>query len=312
VTSWWQRLAGLRVELGWPASISLTLICVALATVLRMIVGELLGPTLPFATYFPAVLGAALWGGFWSGLITIALSIVIAWLAILPPAFEFNSLTVTDTANFALFAASSLLIVWLALVHRRVVRRLEEQEKGRALLVGEVQHRGRNILTVVEMLVRQTIDDQEKGATLINRIRAIASTQEFFDASDNRTMELRDLFSEELLPYDSQFALTGPPVQLTPTLARNLRLVFHEMATNALKHGALSNTEGRVAIDWKLEQEQVEINWREIDGPKTSPPTNYNFGSRLITRTLRQLNASFEPTFAQSGYCYRLVVPLRD
>ncbi len=267
---------------------------------------------MPFATYFPAVLGAALWGGFWSGLITIALSTVVVWLAIMPPAFQFNSLTVTDVANFALFAASSLLVVWLALAHRRVVRRLEEQEKARALLVAEVQHRGRNILTVVEMLVRQTIDDQEKGATLLNRIRAVASTQDLLDAPDTRPMGLRELFVEELLPYNKQIELTGPPVKLSPTLVRNLRLVFHEMATNALKHGALSNTEGRVVIDWKLEEQQVEINWREIDGPKASPPSSYNFGSRLITRSLKQLNADFEPTFAESGYCYRVVVPLRD
>jgi two-component sensor histidine kinase len=274
--------------------------------------GRTVRADLAIRNLFSRVLGAALWGGFWSGLITIALSTVVVWLAIMPPAFEFNSLTVTDLANFGLFAASSLLVVWLAIAHRRVVRRLEKQEKARTLLVGEVQHRSRNILSVVEMLVRQTIDDQEKGATLLKRIRAIASTQDLLDASDNRTMGLRDLLSEELLPYDKQIELTGPPVQLSPMLARDLRLVFHEMATNALKHGALSNAEGRVAIDWKLQEQQVEINWLEIDGPKTFPPSSYNFGSRLITRTLKQLNAEFEPTFAESGYCYRLVVPLSD
>ena len=82
------------------------------------------------------------------------------------------------------------------------------------------------------------------------------------------------------------------------------------MATNVLKHGALSEPKGKVAVDWRLATHSVDITWCERDGPKTSAPSSYNFGSRLITRTLKQLNAQFEPTFVETGYCYRLVVPL--
>jgi two-component sensor histidine kinase len=311
VKGWWRRFADRRVELELPGSIALAIFCVTLATVVRIAMGWLFGPTLPFATYFPAVLGAALYGGIWAGLLSITLSIIIVWWAFMPPEFVFQPLTAPELANIALFAFSSLLVVWLAIVHRRLVIRLEEKENLRALLVGEVQHRSKNILAVVDLLVRQTIEDKEASATLINRIHAIANTQDLLDASDQRTLDLRTLLLEELSqPYAIRIKLEGPSVQLSASLARALRLVFHEMATNALKHGALSEPAGKVSVDWTADHQSVTINWCEMDGPKVSAPSSHNFGSKLITRTLKQLNAEFEPTFAESGYCYRLKIPL--
>ena len=73
---------------------------------------------------------------------------------------------------------------------------------------------------------------------------------------------------------------------------------------NALRHGALSKPKGKVTVDWTLATHSVDITWRERNGPKTSASSSYNFGSRLITRTPKQLNAPFEPTFAENGYCY--------
>jgi two-component sensor histidine kinase len=311
VKGWWRRFADRRIELGLPGSIALAVICVVLATVVRITVGWLFGPTLSFATYFPAVLGAALYGGVWAGLLSITLSIIIVWWAFMPPEFVLQPLTAQELANIALFAFSSLLVVWLAIVHRRLVIKLEEKENLRALLVGEVQHRSKNILAVVDLLVRQTIEDKDASATLIKRIHAIANTQDLLDASDQRTLDLRTLLLEELSqPYAIRIKLEGPSVQLSASLARALRLVFHEMATNALKHGALSEPAGKVSVDWTADYQSVTINWCEMDGPKVSAPRSHNFGSKLIVRTLKQLDAKFEPTFAESGYCYRLKIPL--
>jgi two-component sensor histidine kinase len=189
---------------------------------------------------------------------------------------------------------------------------LELQEKQRELLVGEIQHRGKNILTVVESLVHQTVLDGDKAQTLINRIRAVVSTQDILDASHNRTADLRSILAEELVEsYGSaRIKLEGPAVIFTAPTARAIRLVFHEMATNALKHGSLSEANGKVTVDWRVDRTNAEITWCEHDGPTVAEPASYNFGSKLITRTLKHLNAKFEPTFATTGYCYRISIPL--
>jgi two-component sensor histidine kinase len=312
VENWWRRFADRKVELGWTGSLLLAVTCVAIATIARLFIGWLLGPTLLFATFFPAVLGAALFGGLWAGLFSIPLSVVVVWWAFNPPYFQFQPLHFREIADFILFTASSLLVLWLAIAHRRLIGKFEQQEAERQLLAGEIQHRGRNVLAVVEVLIRQTVNDKDLAATLANRVRAIVSTQDLLDASADNTANLRALLSDELQPYGDRIKLEGPEVQFSGPTARALRLVFHEMATNALKYGSLSEATGMVMVDWKVENKAAVINWCEQDGPKTSAPSGYNFGSKLIVRTLKQLHADFEPNFAESGYCYRLTVPLAE
>jgi len=245
-------------------------------------------------------------------IVSIALAVVVVWWAFTPPYYEFAALTVTQMANITLFAFSAGLIVWLAVVYRNLLATLEQQEKHRSLLVGEIEHRSKNFLTVVESLIHQTIDDSH-AQPLINRIRAVVSTQDILDASSKRTADLRTILAEELGSYGSErVRLDGPSVQLDAATARAVRLVFHELATNALKHGALSEPNGKIAVAWRLQSPQVQLDWREMDGPKVAEPASYNFGSKLITRTLKQLNAKFEPTFAETGYCYRMTIPLAE
>jgi two-component sensor histidine kinase len=296
---------------GWPCALALAVICVGVATLARGGFGWLIGPTLPFATYFPAILVAVLFGGPWAGILSIALSIVAAWWAFTPPYYEFNALTLHQSANIVLFSFSAALVVWLAVTYRNLLASFEQHEKHRQLLVGEIEHRSKNIVTVVESLVHQTVSDEDRAQVLVNRIRAVVSTQGILDASSNQTADLRAILAEEIAPHGSaRFRLEGPPVDLTSSTARALRLVFHELATNALKHGALSAASGRVSIEWLKKDSIVEIVWRELDGPRVAPPASYNFGSRLIIRTLKQLQAQFEPTFAETGYCYRIAIPL--
>jgi two-component sensor histidine kinase len=307
---WFSRFADPQHPHAWVWAVVTAVVCVVLASIARAAFGLLVGPTLPFATYFPAVLVAALFGGSLAGIVSIALSVVMVWWAFTPPYYEFGPITLPQLANIALFAFSAGLIVWLAVVYRNLLATLEQQEKHRSLLVGEIEHRGKNFLAVVESLIHQTIDDS-RAQPLINRIRAVVSTLDILDASSKRTVDLRTILTEELGSYASErVRLDGPPVQLTAATARAMRLIVHELATNALKHGALSQPSGRIAIAWRLQSPAVQLDWREVDGPKVAEPVSYNFGSKLITRTLKQLNAKFEPTFAETGYCYRMTIPL--
>jgi two-component sensor histidine kinase len=301
------RLLDPRRELSWPGAIALCVVCVVIATLARIALGTLFGPTLLFATYFPAVLISALFGGVVAGIVSIPLSVIAVWWAIEAPVYQFSPVDAVLAANFGLFSLSCLIVVWLAARHRRLLAYFEKQEQERKLLVGELEHRGKNVLAVVISLIRQTVKDKDTSETLINRVMAVTNTQGIVD--ETRASNLQALLEEVLLVARDRVTLEGPNVDLNESTTRTMRLIFHEMLTNAIKHGALSGEQGRISVVWSAD-EFLTIDWRELDGPKVSAPSTYNFGSRLITRMLTQLNAEFEPRFPETGYCYKMRIPL--
>jgi two-component sensor histidine kinase len=307
VKVWWRRIKYRRAELGWFGAIVFAALCVLAATLARILLG-LVGSTLPFATYFPAVLLAALIGGRIAGLIAIPMSVVVVWWAFIEPFYEFGKVTFNQGANFLLFTLSSLLVVALAIAHRQIVFDLEDQERSRELLFSEIEHRNKNLLAVMTSLVNQTITDKHAAETLVERMRVVADNHNLLDDGDGAATGLRELFvSTVQKPYGGKrIVLTGPDVRLSADQARSLRLVFHEMATNAMKYGALSEAKGRIQIDWLIESRKLTISWCEQDGPKAAAPRKYNFGSKLITTTLKQMHATLEPNFAETGYCYKI------
>lgn len=306
MNSGWRRLFLQRAELGPALSVALCVVCVALAALARFLLG-LLGPTLPFATFFPAVLVSALFGGLSAGLLSIVLSILTVWWAFTGAPFSFPPVDAVQGANFVLFALSSLLVVALALIHRQLLYDVETKEKERQLLVGEIEHRSKNVLAVITSLIRQTVTDKDVADTLIGRMCAVTDTHGLLDDTRKETVTLRALLAAVGQPYGAdRIELNGPDIVLGANRARALRLVFHELATNALKYGALSASQGRIKVSWQCEDGRVGIDWRELDGPKVSAPSQYNFGSRLILTTLKQINAEFEPEFPETGYRYRI------
>src|SRR4029078_632302 len=106
---------------GWLWAVALAVVCIALASFARAAFGLAIWPALPFATYFHAILVAALFGGTLAGIVSIALAVVVVWWAFTPPYYEFAALTVTQMANITLFAFSAGLIVVLAGVVRKVL-----------------------------------------------------------------------------------------------------------------------------------------------------------------------------------------------
>ena len=307
VKVWWRKITYRRAELGWFGAIAFAALCVSAATLARILLG-LAGSTLPFATYFPAVLLAALIGGRIAGLIAIPMSVIVVWWAFIEPFYEFNKITPVQGANFFLFALSSLLVVTLAIMHRQIVFDLEDQERSRELLFGEVAHRSKNILAVMTSLVRQTVTDKDVAETLIERMHVMADNHDLLDESGGPSTDLRGLLVAAVQRSygGKRVILTGPDVELSADRARSLNLVFHEMATNAVKYGALSEINGKITIDWLIGSGTVTLLWSETGGPKVSAPVKYNFGSRLVTATLKQMNATLDPTFAETGYCYKI------
>lgn len=310
MSSKWRQVFLQRIDLGLPASIALCVACVIAAALVRVLLG-VLGPTLPFATFFPAVLVSALFGGLIAGLLSIVLSIFIVWWAFAEPAFSFAMPDRVHLANYVLFGLSSLLVVALAMVHRQLLFAVDAKERERQLLVGEIEHRSKNVIAVVTSLIRLTVKDADLADTLTRRVCAVADTHGLLDEAGTEAVSLRELLNTTLvLPHGAErIALTGEDVQLSARQARALRLVVHELGTNALKYGALSQAQGRVTIDCRTTDGDISIGWQEIGGPKVAPPAAQNFGSKLILVTLSQIDAQLEPSFCETGYCYRIVLP---
>lgn len=309
----WRRLLVRREQIGTGRSIALAVICVTLAAAARGI-GGLFGPLLPFPTFFPAVLVAALIGGPFAGLLSVVLSLLVVWVAFIEPAFGMTTPGPGLVADFALFTASGVVIVWLASLHRELVFNLEENERARSMLAREIQHRSANMLLVMTSLVRQSVADPDVAVTLIDRMRMAAKTENLLDPSHASVpARIAELLEDTVRrPYGAHVALSGPDIRLDRAQAHALRLMFHEMATNAAKYGALSDSNGRVSIEWWSAGNRLTIVWRESGGPAVDPPSRIGFGSKLIRTMLDEIEATLDADYAAAGYIYTITLKIAD
>ena len=120
--------------------------------------------------------------------------------------------------------------------------------------------------------------------------------------SDTRSAELHDTLKNELKPYSSgNVNLQGEPTLLAPNLARALRLVFHELATNAAKYGALSSPNGSLDISWITVAGQLRIRWIEQGGPLVTLPTRRGFGTLILSRVLNDFGGRVATDYRSEG-----------
>jgi two-component sensor histidine kinase len=256
-----------------------------------------------FPSYYPAVLLASLLAGTPAGISVIAGAVLIVWFAYIPPYYEFNRLDSAQTANFLLFAVSTGCVVLLSHLYRDAFIRLRQRDRERELLLHELEHRGRNTYAVVEAIVRNTlVNDRASADAIAGRVRAVSSANDLVNQSDTKTVPLKDLLSLEFaLNDETQLHTAGPDTDVSPDAARKLGLVFHELVTNAMKHGALSNRHGRVTVTWRAESAQVHLVWQEQDGPQVLPPQRQGFGSVIVTQSLKSLGGDIAFGFDAAG-----------
>lgn len=188
---------------------------------------------------------------------------------------------------------TALLEVVLRLADSADVERQKANEK-QELLIAELNHRVRNILSLIRGLLSQTRDSagsvEDFIGTLESRIHALARAHDQITADRWSPARLYDLIEVEAGAYlgeqSHQVRLTGPNVLLTPGCFTVLALVIHEMLTNAAKYGALSDS-GTVAIDWRVDEDgSLLIDWTESGGPAVVAPTRRGFGSTVIERSI--------------------------
>jgi two-component sensor histidine kinase len=186
------------------------------------------------------------------------------------------------------------------------------------LLVNELQHRIRNLFSVIQSVVINTEAHTADGyrAALSARIAALSDAYSLIESARDRRISLAKLLEQTLkphaLPSMDRIVLSGPDVALDPQVALSLHMVFHELATNASKHGALTAASGSVEVLWDIVLESgnktLGIRWRERGGPEVIKPQHEGFGTRLIVRALA--GARVDMDFGSAGLVFRLLLDI--
>jgi PAS domain S-box-containing protein len=195
---------------------------------------------------------------------------------------------------------------------------LRESKKRLQVVLGEVNHRAKNMLAVVQSIARQTVaaSSQEFLERFSERVQALATNQDLLVKADWKGVKLDKLVRKQLAHFQdligSRIELNGPPLLISASAAQTLGMAIHELSTNAGKYGALVLDQGRIAIGWGLERdgaggETFTMSWHEQGGPPVSPPTRYGFGSTVICALAESnLDAKVDLDFLATGLNWRL------
>jgi PAS domain S-box-containing protein len=195
-------------------------------------------------------------------------------------------------------------------------KRAEEQLRT---LSNEVDHRARNLMAIVQATVHMSNapTSHELKAAIEGRIQAIAKAHTLLSKTRWKGADLTSLIREELSPYDaegaSRISLTGPEVHLEPGHAQSIAMVVHELATNAVKSGALSVPGGRIRVDWSYPNKgRLLLRWTEFGGPSVKPPRRQGFGGRVIDQLVRnELKGEARFDWRAEGLACEIVLPAR-
>ncbi|GJD52013.1 hypothetical protein OPKNFCMD_4775 [Methylobacterium crusticola] len=200
----------------------------------------------------------------------------------------------------------------------------QRAEERQSLLNHELSHRLKNTLAVVQAIAAQTLRNapslEAARDSLATRLIALGKAHDILLAAGIRSAGVAALAAGALALHDdrqARIALAGPDLQIGPAAALSLALMLHELATNAVKYGALSVPEGRVSVRWAIEGEaaaaRFTLTWREAGGPAVTPPLRRGFGSRLIERGLAgAVSGTVTLAFEPAGVVCTLAAPLAD
>ena len=231
---------------------------------------------------------------------------------------EFFSLSVREPETELILAVQNLSEQLGRVLERR---RAAEQQK---LVVRELNHRIGNMLTITGAIFRRTAASAETKEELTrqfeDRLSAIASAQRLLGETDWTSAPLERLVSEAFAPYageaEQPYRMSGPPVSLSAQETMTFKMVLHELATNAAKHGALSAPGGRVNVEWKLEPGDppgLTLRWVEEGGPPVRKNGRTGFGSELIKLMLARAKGSESSVeLAETGLVAEFFVPLQQ
>lgn len=204
---------------------------------------------------------------------------------------------------------------------RRAVQRQAVEEKHRKMLLEELDHRTRNTLTLVQAIVSQSLRGVEGAGpakeAINERLVAMAKAHSLLGRSDWKAAAIEDVVAvavSGVTGASGQLTVDGPSFELAPRAALSLSMALHELATNAVKYGALSTPDGQVAVAWTPPAEAdapFRLDWRESGGPAVAATERRGFGSQLLTAVLpRELGGTGTLDYRPDGLHWRLVSTL--
>jgi PAS domain S-box-containing protein len=192
----------------------------------------------------------------------------------------------------------------------------KEREEQVHLLMREVNHRAKNMLSVVDSIAHQTAarDPAHFIERFSERIQALSANQDLLVRNEWNGVEIADLVHAQLAHFagliGSRIAVRGPELRLKAASAQAIGLALHELATNAGKYGALSTARGRVDISWWSAGDTFAIGWTERDGPPVSAPTRRGFGTVVMEAMAgRSVDGKVDLDYPPSGLTWRLTCP---
>lgn len=194
-------------------------------------------------------------------------------------------------------------------------------EERAAMLAHEVEHRAKNALALVASLLRMTDAKTvaELKEVMQGRVGALARTMGLLGRQQWTGAALGQIIAEELAPFrkpeagEDGIRLEGPELKLGRDMVQPLSMAVHELATNAVKYGALSVPDGRLEVRWRLEDGKIHLHWRESGGPPIKgPPAQENFGSRLIDSIFQgQFGGAITRHWEEFGLVCEMMFPAR-
>jgi PAS domain S-box-containing protein len=197
------------------------------------------------------------------------------------------------------------------------------REEHIRVLMTEVNHRSKNLLAVTQAIARQTVSSSGSAAEFEQKFSArllgLSASQDLLTDEKWRGVRLEALVQSQTGSqsgaHGGRVVMTGPDVLLNSAATQAIGMALHELSTNAVKYGALSNESGRIAIEWRLPTSDAgptfEMDWVERGGPPVAAPLSPGFGSVVIDRMLSQrLNAIVELSYDKEGLAWRFQAPL--
>jgi two-component sensor histidine kinase len=306
----WLAQVSERIQPYSAAAFGIALASVALATLLLFIGRQSSVHVSQFAIYLPAILATGLLAGVPAALGVVVASLLIIVWAFMPPDFEFNW-PASQHINILFNAVPYLITVYFAYLCRTILQRLRRGELNNRILARELEHRGRNLFSVLEVIVQKTLaDNPERANSIVGRLKSVRYSHELLTGPPH-SISIRDLLQQEFAAYGrNRLHMRGPAFEIKPDSARHLILLFHELATNAAKYGSLSCPNGQVLVDWQVDGNNILLTWKEHGGPVVSPPNKRGFGNQLIDTCIKSLSGAKHEQFAPDGYACTLTFKL--
>ncbi len=197
------------------------------------------------------------------------------------------------------------------------ITKIKTAEERSDLVLGEMRHRLKNIFNVVQSLARMSSHYGEPSTIaerFCDRIQALAENQDIIIKSNGGKIDLHSLVDRQTSPFNvvsaKQITIDGAKLLINADAAHTIGLCLHELATNACKYGALSDSQGKVLVEWVLSDLEFNFSWKETGGPTVIPPKVIGFGQRVLKSMAEaSLMAEVEIQYLSDGLVWNLKCP---